>query len=564
MSWIAAILVATTSAPSTPMRPPLEPSNDVKACQVGYLPSEPKLAMVTAAGGRAAVVRRVSDGRAMATVPVGAEQLDPDTGDTVRLVDFSRVRAEGEYVLEVEGVGASHPFRIARDAFARAFRLAMRSFYGQRCGIAVNMAPDFPEYRYDACHTEPALYHASSGREGTRDSSKGWHDAGDYGKYVVNSGITTGSLLWAYELNPVKLRKIGLDLPESGGKLPDFLSEVKWNLDWMLTMQDEDGGAWHKCTTAQFPGFVMPAKDPTPMLIIGSGKEPFKTTHATADLVAVAAIAARVYRPFDRAYADRCRKAAELGWQWLQKNEDAGAFRNPPGIATGGYGEPDASDERLWAAAELFRTTGKAEYDRAFLAAYRKWTPTISPTLAQGWGDVRNLGMFAYAMSDPAKANSDAVARIKADTKTAAEAIVARTRANGYRNPLPANQYVWGSNAVVANFAMMLQMAHRFEKNEPARNAALDAIHYLLGRNPYATSFVTHVGTRFAMRPHHRPSAADGVDAPWPGLLVGGSNANRRIPPGKPWVDDQGNFTQNENAINWNAALVFVLAEVLP
>ncbi|MCW5942670.1 MAG: glycoside hydrolase family 9 protein [Fimbriimonadaceae bacterium] len=563
MSWIVAI-VATALAPGVTMRPLLPPSNDVKVCQVGYLPSEPKFAVVTAEPTGEARVRRAADGRTVATLPIGPERTDADTGDKVRWVNFGRVRAEGDYVLEVDGVGTSFPFRIAKDAFARAFRLGMRSFYGQRCGIAVDLAPDFPEYRYDACHLEPAVYHASSGREGTRDASKGWHDAGDYGKYVVNSGITTGTLLWAYELNARKLGKIGLDLPESGGKLPDFLAEVKWNLDWMLTMQDVDGGVWHKCTTAQFPGFVMPAKDPTPMLIIGSGKEPFKTTHATANLVAVAAIAARVYRPFDRAYADRCRRAAELGWIWLRDNPDTGAFRNPPGIATGGYGEPNASDERLWAAAELFRTTGNAEYDRAFLAAYRNWTPTISPTAAQNWGDVRNLGMFAYAMSAPARANPEAVARIKADTKKAAQAIVERTLANGYRNPLPGDQYVWGSNAVVANFAIMLQMANRFEKNDAARFAALDALHFLLGRNPYNTSFVTHVGTKSAMRPHHRPSAADGVDAPWPGLLVGGPNANRRTPPGKPWVDDQSNFTQNENAINWNAALVFVLAEALP
>lgn len=96
MSWIAEILVASTSAPSMTIRPILEPSNEVKACQTGYLPSEPKLAMVTAAATGPAQVRRVSEGRVMATAPIGPEQRDADTGDLVRWVDFSRVRAEGD------------------------------------------------------------------------------------------------------------------------------------------------------------------------------------------------------------------------------------------------------------------------------------------------------------------------------------------------------------------------------------------------------------------------------------------------------------------------------------
>src|SRR5439155_3273429 len=178
-------------------------------------------------------------------------------------------------------------------------------------GTDVSLGPDFPQFHYAACHLGPAEFHASSGKQGKIACTGGWHDAGDYGRYVVNSGIATGTLLWAFELNQAKLRKLRLDIPESGGHLPDMLAEIKWNLDWMLKMQDEDGGAWHKATSANFAGFVMPADDHLPVLIIGSGKPPYKTTEATADLSAVAAIAARVYRPFDEAYADRCLAAAE-------------------------------------------------------------------------------------------------------------------------------------------------------------------------------------------------------------------------------------------------------------
>ena len=108
----------------------------------------------------------------------------------------------GKYYLEVPGVGRSWEFSIGPDAFARPFYLAMRSYYGQRCGTAVDLGPEFPGYKHAACHLEGA-YHASSGKTGPHISAKGWHDAGDYGRYVVNSGISTGTLLWTWEIRCV-------------------------------------------------------------------------------------------------------------------------------------------------------------------------------------------------------------------------------------------------------------------------------------------------------------------------------------------------------------------------
>jgi endoglucanase len=539
------------------------PSDLVKVCQVGYLPGETKFAMLTAEPAGDVVVRR-KDGQAVLTVRAGAAREDADSGDTIRPVDFSALKTPGEYFLDVPGVGASYPFRIGKDVFARPFRLAMRAFTGQRCGTAVSLAPDFPEFRYDACHLAPGQYHASSGKEGTRDVSGGWHDAGDFGKYVVNSGITTGTLLWAYELYEPRLRRLNLNIPESGGRLPDVLAEIKWNLDWMLKMQDEDGGVWHKATTAQFPGMILPAADKAPVLVIGTGRAPFKNTTATADFAAVCAIAGRVYRKFDRAYADRCLAAAERAWDWLQANPTDNYFDNPPGIGTGGYGDRNARDERLWAAAELFRTTGKAPYNTAFLENYGGFRPTLRADSAQGWGNVENLAMFTYALSGRQGANANAVARIRQDALTAADGIAARVARNGYRMPLGSREYYWGSNSVVANYSIMLLLADRLQPKPAYRNAALDGLHYLLGRNTFNTSFVTQVGTKWAMHPHHRPSEGDKVAQPWPGLLVGGPNANGKTPPARQWVDEMGSYTTNENAINWNAALVFVLAGALP
>jgi endoglucanase len=540
-------------------------SDHVKVCQVGYLPGETKYAVLTAEPTGAIVVRRASDGGEAMTATAAAPARDESSGDTVRAVDFSKLREPGEYYLDVPGVGASYAFRVGNDVFARPFRLATRAFTGQRCGTSVSLAPDFPEFRYEPCHLADAQFHTSSGKTGTIACTGGWHDAGDYGRYTVNSGITTGTLLWAYELNAPKLRRLNLDLPESGGPIPDFLAEVKWNIDWMLKMQEPaDGGAWHKATSAGFPGFIMPKDDKGPILIIGSSNEPYKTTQATADLAAVCAIAGRVYRPFDAAYADRCLAAAERAFGWAKAHPNAHFRKNPDGIQTGGYEDGDASDELLWAAAELFRTTGKPEYNDYFKSHYTKWNPPLDADSAQGWPSVQNIGMYTYAACGRADADSGAVERILAAATTAADGVVARAAGNGYRIPLKTSEYYWGSNAVAANYGMMLVLAHRISPKPQYANAAQDVLHYLLGRNTFNTSYVTQVGSRWPMKPHHRPSAADKVEQPWPGMLVGGPNAEKKTPPARQWVDEEGSYTTNEIAINWNAPLVFLLAEALP
>jgi endoglucanase len=150
-----------------------------------------------------------------------------------------------------------------------------------------------------------------------------------------------------------------------------------------------------------------------------------------------------------------------------------------------------------------------------------------------------------------------------------ADSLVLRSRQSGYGNTLALEDYVWGSNSLAANQSMLLLVALHFSTNAELLNAALANLHYLLGRNCFGVSWVTHVGTHPFMHPHHRPSAADKIEAPWPGLLSGGPNAHPgdpvahqlpRLPPMRMWVDHEGAYSMNEVAINWNAPLVFALA----
>jgi endoglucanase len=546
------------------------PTTDIKVDQVGYASQASKLAFVVAREPAATFTVRDVESHAIAFEGNLSDPVeDPDTGDRVRTANFSTLTRSGKYYLEVPGIGGSWEFSIGPAVYSRAWYLAMRSYYGQRCGAAVDLGPEFPGYRYEACHRERA-WHASSGKSGPLSIAGGWHDAGDYGRYIVNSGITTGTLLWTWEMFGARIKSVRLNLPESENKTPDILDEIRWNLDWMLAMQDDDGGVWHKQTSERFCAFVMPEKDQFVSHVIGTGAAPYKSSCATADFAAVMAIAARVYKPFDAAFAARSLRAAERAWTWLEKFSNI-TFRNPAPVATGAYGDADCGDEILWAAAELGRTTRRAAYRKYFLEHYDNFRKSIRPTNPQSWANVANLALWAHAL-DP-HGDAAAVAAIRQDSLAAADQIVERSCKNPYRISMTSRDYIWGSNSVVANYGMQLVIANAFKPNPRYVETALENLHYLLGRNTFSLSFVTQVGANPFRHPHHRPSGADQNPEPWPGLLAGGPNrspqdpAMRKLPAGLPparmYRDDQESYASNETAINWNAPLVFLLTAAL-
>lgn len=573
-SAVALIVVAILSTAGHALETPgndkvPSPTTAIKVDQVGYLAGDAKVALITSPEPATKFsIRRSSDGEAIYQGQLGTPILDPDTGDRVQEMDFSSITTPGRYYIEVLGAGRSWDFEIGKDVFARTYYLAMRGFYGQRCGTRVDMGPEFPKYVHDACHLKGEL-HSSSGKSGVRNNVDGWHDAGDYGRYVVNSGISTGSLLWAWELFGAQLRDRKLNIPESGNGTPDILNEARWNIEWMLQMQDEDGGVWHKQTSEYFPGFIKPEADNLPSEVIGTGSAPYKSTCATADLAAVAAIAARVYGPFDKAFAERNLGAARKAWQWTEAHPNV-TFKNPPGVSTGEYGDGQCADERLWAAAELWRTTGEPAYSKYFLDNYAQYASMLVSTETASWAQVSPMALWTYALAKRPDQNKEAETAIRSAAIKSAEEMVRRTRANLYHVSLTTKDYIWGSNGVAAQYGMQLLVTNAIAPSAKFRAAATDNLHYLLGRNTFSLSWITQVGENSYQHPHHRPSVAQGTAEPWPGLLSGGPNADRqddvlkRLPPGLPpakvYADDKDSYASNEIAINWQAAVVFLLA----
>jgi endoglucanase len=539
----------------------------VKVDQVGYPLDGPKVAIVSASATDF-IVRRSTDNTAVFQGKLTPSQADENSGDQVEAADFSALKLAGRYYIEVPGVGRSWDFEIAPKVFAHTYSMAMLGFYGQRCGTAVDLGPEFPGFSHPACHLH-GEFSPTSGRSGPRDNIGGWHDAGDYGRYVTNSGITTGTLLWAWEIYGEKIKNIPLKVPESGNGTPDFLNEVRWNLEWMLKMQDTDGGVWHKQTSEHFSGFISPEDDKLPSMVIGTGSAPYKSTCASADLAVVGAIAARAYQPYDAKFAAQALTAAQRAWAWTEKYPNA-TFKNPPGISTGEYGSDNCIADRLWAAAELWRTTGEAQYNDFFLKNYSALLSGLDTPPGKKFNILGSMGLWAYALSARKGGDAKAVAAIRERTVTAARKLVERTRANPYHVSLQPKDFVWGSNGVAAEYGTYLLVANLFQPDVDFVNAARDNLHYLLGRNTFSLSWVTQVGEHAFQHPHHRPSADGKHDQPWPGLLSGGPNKDREdavlaafpkdLPPAKVYADDWKSYASNEICINWQASLVFLLA----
>ena len=393
-----------------------------------------------------------------------------------------------------------------------------------------------------------------------RPSVGGWHDAGDYGKYTTNGAFSAGMMLAAWEQFQPVVANLSLPIPEHGGAFPDFLAEVKWELDWLLTLPSPDGsgGVPHKLTALSFEGFIMPESDLSPRYFTAVG------TAATADFVAVTAQAARIYQPYDAAYSDTLLAAARLSYAYLQAHSGPVVPPDPMMIfSTGGYGDSSDNDERIWAAAELWETTG----EQAFLTDFETRAAALrgnSPVAGNfDWGNVGNLGMFQYLLSKRDGRDPAIVSRLQDSLIATAKGLVASTTSNSYGRPIA---FWWGSNGAVARTAMNLATANALSPDPSYQTAIVSALDHLLGRNHYDRSQVTTVGYAPPEHPHHRPSAADSVTAPWPGLLVGGQDCpsgasnNCSTAPPYDWVDDQGAFNSNEIAVNWNGALVYAAA----
>jgi endoglucanase len=574
MKHLITVIIAFSSVACTQAQQPVNP---IRINQEGYYIQAPKVAAVV--GNTVATSFAVIDASRGDTVYKGKLSTQKQSSNSslqTKLADFSAFQKAGSFRLVVPGLSPSYVFRIAGQVHHGSAVALLKGFYYQR--VSMPLQQQYAgKWQRPAGHPDmEVLIHPSAATEkrpaGTVIASPGgWYDAGDYNKYVVNSGITMGTLLSAYEDFPQYFNTLKTNIPESRNSIPDLLDEVLYNLRWMLTMQDpNDGGVYNKCTNAAFDGMVMPGVTKLPRYMVQKG------TAATLDFAAVMAQAARIYKPFNKQLPglyDSCLTAAKKAWQWALKNpdlvydQDKMNTMHKPAVSTGGYGDRSFNDEWLWAAAELLVTTGEVVYESTVNKELNSLLTIPS------WANVRMLGYYTLLRNNkawPPRHTAEA-ATLKEKIVKLADWYIAPVSENAFHTVMGRQKadFVWGSSAVAANQGILLINAFLLTKDKKYVHYALTNLDYLLGRNATGYSFVTGIGAYPVMHPHHRPSVADGIIEPVPGLLSGGPNPGKQdrckyefSEPETTFTDQDCSYASNEIAINWNAPAVYLFAAI--
>lgn len=509
---------------------------NIQIDQLGYTPGMKKTAVLRGALDGDMHVTDAA-GRAVMTVPVPAARTDI-WGDAVAVVDFFALAQPGVYTLRC-GEETSHPFAVAEKPYDACLTALVDMFYYQRCGGEVEAKAGC--FAHPPCHDTLARVY---GTDEKLEVSGGWHDAGDYGRYIVPAAKAVADLLLAWQWDPAAFEKTNLT---------SLLEEVRWELEWMLKMQRADGAVYHKVSCAKFCGMIMPQEEREELIV-----SPVSTT-ATGDFAASMAMASRFYADVDAAFAQRMKEAAIRAWESLQHSEPA-LFRNPEGISTGGYGDRSDEDERLWAHVELALTCGDAKY---FAAAAKAMAETDRTGAPLGWGDVRG-----YAAVEGIQLEGELGDLCRQWVVDAAAGKLACINAYGITMT---DRLPWGSNMNVANDGMLFYQAWKLTGDERYRLAAEKQLHYLLGVNPVSCCYVSGFGAQPMRYPHHRPSVAQGVCQP--GMLSGGpcsglndACAREKLqgqPAGKCFVDDHASYSTNEICVYWNSPMVALLAALM-
>ncbi len=547
-------------------------SDRIKINQLGYYPMAPKMAIVT--GSTDAELFFITSTNLRDTVFSGTlsgEMQSQNSSTKTKQADFSRLTKRGTYVVLVPGVGHSYVFEISDNANRQAAVAAIKGYYYQRASMP--LAEKYAgKWHRSAGHPDTAVViHPSAAGDGRPagtiiSTPGGWYDAGDYNKYVVNSGISMGTMLSAYEDFTSYFNTLQTNIPESNDAVPDLLNELIYNLRWMLSMQDpNDGGVYNKCTNASFDGMVMPGVTTAPRYVVQKG------TAATLDLAAVAAQAARILQKFPqtKALADSCLKAALHAWSWslanpaMEYNQEAINKNFEPKITTGGYGDRTFTDEWAWAAAELFVTTKAKKYYDEYLKQTKELLSLPS------WSNVEMLAHYTllrFQKQLPAFTHAQTTT-LQQKITALADQFISHVADNAFHTVMgqTRNDFNWGSNSNAANQGIVLINAYLLTKNKKYLDYALTNIDYMLGRNATGYCFLSGVGSKSIMHPHHRQSVSDGVTDPVPGLLSGGPNPGKQdhcqydfSEPETTFSDADCSYASNEIAINWNAPFVYL------
>ncbi|MGI6455296.1 MAG: glycoside hydrolase family 9 protein [bacterium] len=538
-----------------------EISSKIFVNQMGYLPSAVKVAYVSSVVGLPFQLCTQENGKPLFRGMLKlAEAGDGASGANLWEADFSQVQKPGEYYLDVPGIGRSYTFRIEENLYQEVAITSLRVFQSLRCDPSKYKAPT---QKWGAVHIENVTDATGTANAPIQQVTGGWCDGSDLGRYTVNGVTAAGLLLTLYEFIPYAYEDGVLHIPESGNGVSDLLDEVRWELEWLMRMQDESGGIYHKLTPVE-PNLETPADQLQGIHYLFP-----PSTAATAGGCALLARASRLYTPVDATFAAECLSAAFSAWKFVEQHPNDGGFQNPAQVQTKAYTDPDDTDERFWAALELYLTTQEPSFLRIAESIAERRIPLLS---ASGyWGNVMPLAAAVTISSVTQVTQSELFQELRQDVLSLADSIMSKIRQDGLLLSIREGEFTWGSNSAILQNAFILLLASRISNQADYREGALQQIHYILGRNPVSICYVTGFGDRSPKNIYNPVLVSDAQGKVISGLLAGGanqflndsvlkSNFTDEYPPSMMYKDDAASFSSNEFSLSWNAVLAFVTA----
>lgn len=595
----------------------------IRVNQLGYFPAREKLATLYSEK-ESALEWWIEDynGNEVARGFTEVFEYDNDSGEHVHIIDFTDFKLLGrDYVLYADtesgyysddGVVDSYPFDIALDMYDEMLYDSLKYFYHARSGEPIEEKyVQRPDLAREAGHTKDIMETSTDDvgawsyyESFSLDVTGGWYEGDRFGKHVNIGGVAVWTLQNMYERclydsDPVAaFGDNTMNIPEGGNGYPDILDETRIQMELMLKMQVPEGydragmvfssGGYQQnmpiATTPAHSLYPIPEDDENKRLL----KPP--TTEATLNFAAVAAQSYRLWKEYDPLFADKCLEAAERAWQAVGENP----------IICGPYEHYSVTDEQYvedefyWAAAELFVSTEKVEYEdflrnsSYFLRANNyidDYTQNIEDQIVSpfDWHNTATLGTLTLAIV-PNHLSSAEVTEAKNNIIMTAEGILNIQESQGYGIPIFTSQvmvsdilgYIYGSNYSVVNSAIVLGYAYDFTADYKYLNGMTEIYDYLMGRNPNERTYVTGYGDYAVENPHHiffANQVDDSYPEAPPGILVSGPNSITldswlkaagwepgELAPQKSYMDHIKSWSTNDVSLSWNASLAWGLS----
>lgn len=529
-------------------------SENIRINQVGFYPSQEKT-ITLEQDNPSETVSIYRAGRKIWEEEAVRTAVSPWSGKVRRVFDFSEITKPGRYTIKAGKERMK--FTVSENAFDALAEAGLKGFYHQRSGMDLDPAIA-GKWARKGGHPDTVVYiHPSAVSEGRPEgtvisSPKGWYDAGDYNKYVVNSGYSMGLMAEA---------ALMFSTPENSDRRKAIHDELEYNAEWLYTMQDpSDGGVYHKLTNPEFEGFISPLECSKPRYVVQKS--------VTAALDYAGALCTFVELG-DSPDPETIAKA-EAAYAWAVSNPTAFYFQErmnrayDPDVSTGAYGDGSASDEFFWAASCLYRATAKAGY----LEDVKKYMPESFSVMS--WGNVSALGVFEWLRNERDGVSADEQEIYERCLQMLLEYCdrsMESAETSCYNSPYGNNprDFYWGCASTFCDQSVCFLYAYKLTGKAGYLKNAFRNVNYILGQNATGYCYVTGFGSKSPMFPHSRLCHSDGVVEPIPGLLVGGPNPGhndkaevtyRSSYPDESYEDVMPSYASNEIAINWNASLV--------